>query len=290
MTASRTPKTPSMGMLVRAGIAVSDIDSFCRKASRLTLAQVVDKVIVKEKFVAQGTSRSKNFTIELAFYPKVDYQSEYDVESSEILAVFGTKFPLILKREVQNELKKLDQDMKSQMTNLGKGKAVRSRLEGRTRGGAEAEEEGEGDSRRRRADEDDISEVGDGDATAEKRLRQAKEQATYEDDADEDDDADTDGFLKEFDDAEIEAAYASADDVASDDVEMTHESDNLTESASQVEQLFMENFVYTTSFSFSDAGCSIGLQVRRELTELRSRLDGVCSLVPICLSCCSSAS
>ena len=258
MTASRKPKTPSMNMLVRDGIAAADIDSFCRKASRLTLAQVVDRVSVKEKLTSQGNSRTKDFTIDLTFYPKSDYESEYDVDPSEILTVFGTKFSLILKREVQNELKKLDQDLKSQMTNLGKGKAARPTLGDRDDNPGEDDE---GGSRPQRADDDDVSEVGDGDASAEKRQRQTKEQATYDDDEDSGDD-DTDGFLKEFDDAEIEAAYASVDG-GSEDVEMSDESDELAERISQVESLFMENFPCTTSFSFSDTGCSIGLQVGR---------------------------
>ena len=93
MTASRIPKTPSMVASVRPGIALNDIDTFCKRAGRLTLAQVVDKVIVKETLAANGSSRTKDFSIELVFYPRVDYQGEYDVEPSEILSAFGTKFP-----------------------------------------------------------------------------------------------------------------------------------------------------------------------------------------------------
>ena len=261
MTASRKPKTPSMSMLVRGDPVINDIDIFCKKAGRLTLSQVVDKVTVKETLIAQGPSRSKKFTIDLVFYPRTEYEAEYDVAPSEILAAFGTKFPLILKREIQNELKKLDQDLKSQMADIGRGKAVRARA-GEVKGATDdnVDDEAEISRRRKGADDDEGSEIGDGDATAAKRQRQSKEQATYEDD-DEDDEDEDDRFLKEFDDAEIEAAYASAGESDSEDAKMDDDSDNLAKQASLVEQLFMENFAYTTSFSFKDSGCSVGLQV-----------------------------
>ena len=106
MTASTKPKTPSMTMDVRAGTATPDIDVFCKKAGRLTMSQVVDKVLVRERLVSNGGSRLKEYLVDLAFYPKADYQQEYDVEPSEILAAFATRFPLILRKEIQNELKR----------------------------------------------------------------------------------------------------------------------------------------------------------------------------------------
>lgn len=254
MTASRKPKTPSMEVAVRQGIALEDIDIFCKRAGRLTLSQVVDKITVQETLAASGSSRTKDFSIELTFYSRQNYQAEYDVGPSEVLSVFGTKFPLILKKEIQNELKKLDQDMKSQVAEIGKGKKVRERV-----GEADAEADGadfeDGRTGRGGRDEDENSEVGDGDASAAKRQRQAKEQATY-DDEDEDEDMD------QYDDDAIEAAYASAgesDDDSSAEDRMDVE--DLSDQVDAVEQLFMENFSYTKSFSFRESGCTINLQV-----------------------------
>lgn len=253
-----------MNMLVRQGIQVSDIDTFCKRASRLTLAQIVDKVVVKETLIANGNTRSKQFDIELVFYPEDDYRAEYDVEPLEILSAFGTKFPLLLKREVQNELKRLDQDLKSQMANVGRGKAARDQPgDANSRGDDDADADADNARRTKGADDDDASEVGDGDAAATKRQRQSKEQATYEED-DEDDEDEDDGFLKEFGDDELEAAFASADeDSDTEDPKKKTGPDDLTKEVGIVEQLFMENFSYTTSFTFNEAGCSIGLQVSR---------------------------
>lgn len=261
MTASRKPKTPSMSMAVRKDVALSDIDTFCKRAGRLTLAQVVDKVTVKETLAANGSSRTKDFSIELSFYPREDYQAEYDVQPSEILSSFGTKFSLILKREIQNELKKLDQDIKTQMADIGKGKTVRERPAGEADAEAGGEDFEEGRTGRGGRDEDETSEVGDGDATAAKRQRQAKEQATYDEDESEDE------AMDQYDDDAIEAAYASAgesdDESASGDDAMDVE--DLSEQIEAVEQTFMQNFSYTRAFSFRETGCTIDLQVRLDV-------------------------
>lgn len=273
MTASRKPKTPSMSMAVRKGVALSDIDTFCKKAGRLTLAQVVDKVTVKETLTTNGSSRTKDFSIDLAFYPRQDYQAEYDVEPSEILSAFGTKFPLILKKEIQNELKKLDQDIKSQLTEIGKGKAIRQRA------GEAEDQSGENDGEeggRKGRDDDEASEVGDGDATSAKRQRQTKEQATYDDD----DEDDEDEPMGQYDDDAIEAAYASADeDSDEEDVAMADGSaDDLSDQVEAIEQSFMSNFSYTKAFSFRESGCTIDLQVRESLGNCCKSIDGTSPL------------
>lgn len=256
MTASRKPKTPSMTIAVRKSVCLEDIDTFCKRAGRLTLSQVVDKVTVKETLASNGGSRTKDFSIELLFYSRQDYQAEYNVEPLEILSAFGTKFPLILKREIQNELKKFDQDMKTQMADIGKGKNVRERV-----GEAEAEASGEdfeeGRAGRGGRDEDEASEVGDGDAAAAKRQRQSKEQATYSDDEDED------GIMEQYNDDAIEAAYASAGENDEEEaaVEDSMDVEDLSSQIEAVEQTFMQNFSYTRAFSFQESGCTIDLQV-----------------------------
>lgn len=261
MTASTKPKTPSMTMTVRPGVSETDIDTFCKKATRLALSHVVDRVIVKERLTTNGSARSKDFTIEITFYPEAQYRAEYNVEPAEILAAFGTKFPVIFKKELQTELKKLDADLKSQIAELGKGKTIRERA-GADRGegdGDEGETEGRPSNRK---DDDETSEVGDGDASAAKRQRQTREQATYEDDDDEDVDA-----AGEYDEAGIEAAYASPSGDESDsdgeELDATGSKEDLTKQIGKVEQIFMHNLPSATSFAFSDSGCTIGLQVSR---------------------------
>lgn len=274
MTASRKPKTPSMVATVRSGIALKDIDTFCKRAGRLTMSQVVDKVVVKETLAATGSSRTKDFSIELVFYPRPDYQTEYDVEPSEILSAFGTKFPLVLKKEIQNELKKLDQDMKTQMAEIGKGKTVREPAgAGEAEAGADDFEEGR--TGRGGKDDDETSEIGDGDATAAKRQRQAKEQATY----DEDEDDDEDEPMDQYDDDAIEAAYAGSADSDTDSASEDVDAEDLSDQIDAVEQNFMQNFSYTKSFAFRDSDCTIELQV--SIAALPTLLRELTVAVPI---------
>ena len=105
MTASQKPKTPSMTMKVRKGVSADDIALFCKRASRLTLSQIVDLVTVKERLVVEGDARRTRFAVNLAFFPRDEYAAEYDVEPAEILAAFATRFPLTLTQELQAELK-----------------------------------------------------------------------------------------------------------------------------------------------------------------------------------------
>jgi len=229
------------------------------------LSHVVDKVIVKETLTVNGDARRKDFTIELMFYPKAQYQAEYDVNPPEILTAFGSKFPLHLKKELQTELKRLDADLKAQIKELGKGKAVRERPAFRS--GDIGDEDGEGEaSQARKKDDDEASEVGDGDATAAKRQRQAKEQATYEDDEDEE------IGIGEFDDAEIEAAYASPtgdeSGMEDDDKDTIKSGQELVAEIAKVEELFMENLPNATSFAFNDSCCTIGLQFASSVPKL----------------------
>lgn len=254
MTASMKPKTPSMTMKVRADVAVATMDKFCKRASRLALSHLVDRITVKEQLVLKGESRSKEFTIDLAFYPRSEYEQEYDVSPLEILSSFASKFPLIFKKELQVELKKLDADLKSQKSELGKGKTVREH-----QGAAgDAEEDGDDPRSGGRDDDDDASEIGDGDATASKMKRQRKEQATYDEDDEDDEDADEGGEIGD----DIEAAYASSsDDNEGSDADMDEDADDLAEAHGRVESLFFDNLPSATSFNFRDSGCTIGLQV-----------------------------
>jgi hypothetical protein len=258
MTASTKPKTPSMVLPVRPGISRVDVDLFCKRAGRLTLSQLVDTVIVKERLIVQGQSRSKEYTIEITFFPPDEYRKEYDITSTEILAAFSQVFPLMLKKEITTELKKLDASLKGQMADVGKGRSERNDAAAAEDG--DEDEEGEAPSRRR---EEELSEIGDGDAEDEKRARQSKQQSSYESDNGGEDDEDLDQ------DAAIEAAFA---DVAADDEDAMSVDDSpeskkskkkaLKAQVEDVEITFRDIFNPTKSFAFTEEGVTIELEVR----------------------------
>ncbi|KAL0949316.1 hypothetical protein HGRIS_009392 [Hohenbuehelia grisea] len=260
MTASRKPKTPSMSMLVRSEVPPEDVALFCKRASRLTLSQVVETATVKERLKVEGDARRTEFTVDLKFFPQEEYEEAYDVEASEILATFSNRFPLILKKELQLEMKRLDADLKSQIAELGKGKKA-SNGEGET--GPSSEEEESAAEPKRTRDDDDASELGDGDAEDEKRARQKKQQATYEDDDEDDEDDET----QPFDDAAIEAAFAS-DAEDPDMPAKKSQSKSLEKQARVIGDQFIRNLPLAISFEFTASGCQFGLQFNPDMPKL----------------------
>ncbi|KAJ7639015.1 hypothetical protein FB45DRAFT_827720 [Roridomyces roridus] len=261
MTASQKPKTPSMTMVVRPGISSGDIDLFCKRASRVTLAQVVENVTVRETLTVNGEARRTQFTIDLAFFPKEEYVAEYDIDPLEILACFSAKFPYTLKKEISSEMKKLDADLKKQIKDLGVGTRP---MADEGEAGANGDGDGDGDDDGARAtkggDDDDASEVGDGDADDEKRARQKKEQATYEDDDEEDEDEE----LGALDDADIEAAYASDAETP----KLPKQSGSMNKRVKGVADAFSKNLNPATSFTFNESKCTFQLEFPPDMPKL----------------------
>ena len=260
MTASRQPKTPSMSITVARDISVDQADAFARRASRLTLSQVIEKVTVEERLAVNNRARRKVFTIDIMFYPEQEYRTEFDVSPMELVETFGNRFPLTLKREIQNEIRRLATDLKRQTAEIGKGKAIPP-AEGGASGAAEnAEEDADADvgEPAPRRDDDDESEVGDGDASKEKSHRQKQQQASYESDEDE-------GAEDDIEPPEAELETASALDaerpVDDEPKKKPGKKARLKEAVSRVEQAFLENFPNASSFDFNPSRCGIVLEV-----------------------------
>lgn len=242
MTASTKPKTPSMRITVRPGHSADEVGKFCKAASRLTLSQVVESVIVTEKLAAEHGQRNKIFTVRINFFPEEEYRTEYDVTPAEIKKSIGSKFAQIMKKEIQAELKKLNADFKSQVSALGKGRAVR---EPRNGGGVAAEE---ADDEEPAPANDGASEVGDGDADTVKRVRQQAEQVSYESDEEGD---------EEMEEGAIETAQT---ELEKKEMEV-HEEEPKAKASNNVEQMFYLNLPAASSFRFTAKQCTIQLTV-----------------------------
>ena len=259
MTASIQPKTPSMTIPVAEGISADQADTFARRASRVTVSQIVDRVTVDERLTVNNQARRKQFTIDIAFYPEQEYNAEFDVSPTELVGAFGTRFPLILKREIQLEMRKLTADLKSHIAELGKGKTTPRGEEGASAsaGNTEDADTDTGEPTPRR-DDDDESEVGDGDAIMEKRHRQKQQQVSYDSDEDEEVESDIEPL-----EADLEAAYAlDAEGPATDGLKKKPgKKGGLKEVVRKVEEAFLENFPNATAFNFSSSRCTIELEV-----------------------------
>ena len=255
MTASAKPKTPSMSLRVREGVSEQQILSYCKRASRLTLAQIVDKIEVREKLTKH---RRRQFIVDIHFYPKTEYQEEYEIEGEKIRATFSAKFPLILRKLIQLEYKKLKANLKTQMADVGQGQAEKRSQKAATN----AEDADEVEDPIRGAD-DDASEVGDGDADDEKRARQTKEQTTYDTDEEEED------FVnREYDEADMEdeiegrGAYAKKNDADDSDSDSDDGEAALAEQLERVRDDFKENLKnIATDFEYTDEKVHFELEV-----------------------------
>lgn len=237
-------------MKVRRGISPHDVNLFCKRASRITLSQIVDNVHVHEQLRVEDATRRTQFTVNITFYPKHEYQEEHDLQPTEILAAFGVKFPLTLKQEMVNEMKKLDADLKSQMAELGQGKKVRSK-----EGEADEDEENE-TPQKKNADEE--SEVGDGDADEVKHSKQRKQLATYESDSEDDGEED-----KPHDDAVLEAASASGGGHMDGDGTIPKKPRSMPFKSliDRVSGLFHRHLQHAIAFDFDESQCTFKLEV-----------------------------
>lgn len=250
MTASQKPKTPSMTMTVRQGISPESVNLFCKRANRVTLSQIVEDVVVRESIWAEGEARRVRFILDINFYPEEEYWEEHHLEPLDILAAFRYRIPVGLKKEITAELRKLDADMKSQISQLGVGKKVSSK-------GVEGEEDEE-DGGPVKVKGDDEESVGDGDAEDEKRVRQKKQLATYESDSENEDVED----VAEYNDDAIEADYDDAE-LAPDFATTMKKSktDSIKSFVAGVSHDFQSHLQQCTSFDFDATKCSFTLEV-----------------------------
>lgn len=236
MTASAKPKTPSMTLIVQPDVTSSLTQAFCKRASQLTISQIVDKVLVRETLLP---TKRRQSVVTITFYPEDEYKKEYDLELEEIERSF-IGFSMILKKELQVEFKRMSVDLKAQWAELGKGRTEKRN----------AEREEEDDEAEPPAQRDDASEVGDGDADHEKRVRQSKQQTTYESDDEEQEEMNEQNI-----EATIEAAYRD------ETMEADGETVKATRKNLDLESAFMKNLSAVTSVNFSSSDLSFALEV-----------------------------
>ncbi|KAF8272487.1 RNA polymerase I largest subunit [Lactarius quietus] len=268
MTASRIPKTPSMTISIAKNVSVDQADAFARRASRVTLSQVVDKVTVVERLAVNNQARRKQFTIDIAFYPEEEYRAEFEVSPTQLVGAFGTRFSLILKHEIQVEMRKLAADLKSQIAELGKGRPAPAGEEGTSAAAGDGEEDADGEEPPPRRDDDEGSEVGDGDASREKRHRQKQQQTTYESDEDEEEEEDGVGNVEPLEEG-LEAEHTSGAVGAAVELgKPPGRKSGFKEVARRAQLAFLENFSNATAFKFTSSGCKIELEFGSDLPKL----------------------
>ena len=172
MTAAKVLATPTMTLKLNDGISVEDAKKYAKGISKLSLAEVVDKVTVTErvgKGVAYGEARK--YEIRLELFPRAEYEREYAITVQDVVSAIEHRFLPDLQKQVRKAIKQRG-DEKTLKAAIGKSAG---RVEEETNRPEAENEGGEEDS-----DGDD-----DGDATNAKSKKNEM-QAGYE--AEEDDD------------------------------------------------------------------------------------------------------
>jgi hypothetical protein len=265
-----------MTIPIRKDVPSTDIEHFCKKATRVTLAQLMDTVTVKEQLLSNGNDRTREYTIRMTLFPEEEYRSEHDVTPAEILFALGKILPVYLDKDIKVEFKKLGADLKDLMKEVGKGRKAPAGEEGATGGDGEDDEAG-GDKRTSRRREEERSDLGDGDAEDEKRAKQGRQQATYE--------SDDEGEVanEDYDENQaIEDAYAEDAEMSSDEEEekdVVDTENDLQEFVDRARQDFFEKFLQASDFEWKDNACTITINVRYSLPFMNLRQGSNFSLL-----------
>ncbi|PWY66439.1 beta and beta-prime subunits of DNA dependent RNA-polymerase [Aspergillus heteromorphus CBS 117.55] len=105
MTASAHIMTPTMTLILNEELPKEHSEKFAKGISKLTVAEVVDKVQVKER-VSTGNMKAKIYDIEVTFFPSEEYTAEYAITTKDVQVTLQHKFIPKLVKLTKAELKK----------------------------------------------------------------------------------------------------------------------------------------------------------------------------------------
>lgn len=261
MTASKTPATPTMKLLLRDSTRDTDIEPFIKQVSRVTLSQVVERVTVTEQLAKGDGARQRKYTVLVELYPPSEYETEYEVSPTQVHESLAFNFSQQLTKEIKAEITRA---IKSQEENLNVGQGKKMNLRGDADG--EDEDNAASASGNRRKGRDDELDDDDGDAYQAKRQQQTR-QLDYEDDDDNDSGiADYEDYVERGAGADVDADEEALDTDAMEKAKKDQAADLLSEA-------FRKWCKFATSFSFDTHGgrsAQFDLEVRRTLLDIRA--------------------
>jgi len=130
MTASRSIKTPNIQLTLRPDVNEKETDRLAKRLSRVFLAQLVDEIVVTERFVKDQDElgSSKIYVVRLRLFPLEEYEEEYAVTAKQVQKVLSTQFMRQLAIRVKSTVKKTSGGRKRKVgqveaaPNIGQGK------------------------------------------------------------------------------------------------------------------------------------------------------------------------
>jgi DNA-directed RNA polymerase I subunit RPA1 len=181
MVASRTIKTPNVTLTMKPDVTEEQADQLAKELSSVTLAQLVDEIIVTEKVSKDEDeiSGTKTYLVRLKLYPKIEYEEEYALKQDLVEEALSTQFLQLLANRIKSTVKKTGSGGKRKVgqtdaaPTIGQGKKS-TNLNDVVDENIPARNDAE------QSDDDD------NDYDHQKRARQTKEQAGYDGPDDED--------------------------------------------------------------------------------------------------------
>ncbi|KAL5691110.1 hypothetical protein EMGR_007251 [Emarellia grisea] len=104
MTASAHIMTPTMTLILNEELSKEHSERFAKAISKLSIAEVIDKVKVKERIATAG-SRFKVYDVEIALFPAEEYTKEYAITTKDVQNTLQNKFIPKLVKLTRAELK-----------------------------------------------------------------------------------------------------------------------------------------------------------------------------------------
>lgn len=105
MTASKQIMTPTMTLVLNDELPREHGERFAKAISKLSIAEVVDKVQVRER-ISTGSTKAKIYDIEVMLFPAEEYTAEYAITIRDVQSTLQNKFIPRLVKLTKSELKK----------------------------------------------------------------------------------------------------------------------------------------------------------------------------------------
>lgn len=168
MTASKKISTPTMTLHLNPELTESERENFAKGITKLTLAEVTEKVSVSERIEQRASQhRAKVYDVKLDLFPSEEYENTYAIEVGSVVKSIEFRFIPQLIKAITKELKHFEnQEIGSSTATPKIGESVGQIKDGPTGAGNShegADEEGD--------DEDEDDEVEDGTNTKQKLNR-----------------------------------------------------------------------------------------------------------------------
>lgn len=180
MSASKKPSTPSMTLHMHPELDEEAGDNFAKGITKVTLAEVMDQISVREKIGrGAGSEKAKIYDIRLNMYPSAEYRKTYAITIADILRTIEIKFIPKLSKSMDAELKRQVSEqagITASQPDVGKSSGTITEAASRLEGNDEVGEPGgdlDGDG------DDDYDDDDEDDATNAKQKQNRNEAISY---------------------------------------------------------------------------------------------------------------